>query len=130
MGRLAATRTCASSPMPGIRLVDDDSLRNPLWVAFRLMRVASPTPVERLSSFTVDERTSALVAPDAYANTGFVCALMAPQDAIGHSYGPAAQRETLLMSTVSPSGPRCTGSPGSHWRTWPAPTPTRSGRSG
>lgn len=80
----------------------DDSLRNPVWVAFRLMRVASPPALERLSSFTIDERTSALVSPEAYANTGFVRAQMAPQDAIGHSYGPAAQRETLLMSNVSP----------------------------
>jgi endonuclease G len=80
-----------------------DALGNPVWAAYRVRDLARlPTPAARPDKFEVDRRTAARVAPDDYANSGFDRGHMAPNYAIATRYGTAAQRETFLMSNITP----------------------------
>lgn len=82
-----------------------DSLRNPLWVAYRLFRVEDPASYPRPSSFSVDYRTTARVSHKDYTNSGYDRGHMAPNASIGYCYGQSAQRNTFLMSNVVPQTP-------------------------
>ena len=80
-----------------------DALANPVWAAYRVRDLARlPTPAARPEKFEVDRRTAARVAPDDYANSGYDRGHMAPNYAIATRYGTAAQRETFLMSNITP----------------------------
>ncbi|MBI5688539.1 MAG: DNA/RNA non-specific endonuclease [Verrucomicrobia bacterium] len=80
-----------------------DALGNPLWAAYHLKDLARlPTPAARPEKFEVDRRTAARVAPEAYSGSGFDRGHLAPNYAIATRYGTAAQRETFLMSNISP----------------------------
>ena len=80
-----------------------DALANPVWAAYRVRDLARlPTPAARPDRFEVDRRTAARVAPDDYANSGYDRGHMAPNYAIATRYGTAAQRETFLMSNITP----------------------------
>lgn len=76
--------------------------RGPLWVAYRLpaqLRYRHPAP---RSPFRPDTRSLLPVHPNDYTGSGYDRGHLAPSRAIGLAYGPWAQRETFLMSNISP----------------------------
>jgi endonuclease G len=80
-----------------------DTLRNPLWVAYRVQDLATfPKPAPRPEKFEVDRRTVARVAPGDYSGSGYDRGHLAPNFAIATRYGEAAQRETFFMSNITP----------------------------
>lgn len=80
-----------------------DALGNPVWAAYRVQDLAKiPTPAARPEKFEVDRRTVARIAPDDYANSGYDRGHLAPNYAIATRHGAAAQRETFLMSNITP----------------------------
>ena len=80
-----------------------DALGNPVWVAYHVRDLAAlPTPAARPDKFETDRRTAARVAPADYANSGYDRGHLAPNYAIATRYGTVAQRETFLMSNITP----------------------------
>ncbi len=80
-----------------------DARGNPLWAAYRVADLAKiPTPAARPEKFETDRRTVARIAPDDYSNSGYDRGHLAPNYAIATRYGAAAQRETFLMSNITP----------------------------
>lgn len=80
-----------------------DALGNPLWVAYHIKDLAKlPTPPRRPDKFETDRRTAARVAPDDYSGSGYDRGHMAPNYAIATRFGAGAQRETFLMSNITP----------------------------
>lgn len=80
-----------------------ERLRNPRWVAYRMRDLPRiPTPKARPEKFDVDRRTASRVASEAYSGSGYDRGHMAPNFAIATRYGEAAQRETFLMSNITP----------------------------
>jgi endonuclease G, mitochondrial len=80
-----------------------DALGNPLWAAYRVADLARiPEPPARPEKFEVDRRTVARIAPDDFANSGYDRGHLAPNYAIATRHGAAAQRETFLMSNITP----------------------------
>lgn len=80
-----------------------DTLANPLWAAYRVPDLPRiPTPPARPDKFEVDRRTAARVAPDSYSGSGYDRGHLAPNYAIATRHGAAAQRETFLMSNITP----------------------------
>jgi endonuclease G len=80
-----------------------DVLGNPLWAAYHVRDLGSiPRPAARPGKFETDRRTAAHVASADYANSGYDRGHMAPNYAIATHYGDEAQRETFLMSNITP----------------------------
>lgn len=80
-----------------------DALGNPVWAAYHLRDLAKlPTAGARPEKFETDRRTAARVAPEDYTNSGYDRGHLAPNYAIATRYGAAAQRETFLMSNITP----------------------------
>ncbi len=80
-----------------------DTLANPLWAAYRVQDLPRlPTPAARPEKFEVDRRTVVRVASEVYSGSGYDRGHMAPNYAIATRYGAAAQRETFLMSNITP----------------------------
>ncbi|MCY2928732.1 MAG: DNA/RNA non-specific endonuclease [Planctomycetota bacterium] len=79
--------------------------RDPVWVAYRLFKVANAPAIPRPKKFTVDDRTEAKVKSSDYSSTGYDRGHMAPNHAIATRYGADAQVETFLMSNVCPQRP-------------------------
>jgi len=80
-----------------------EALESPAWVAYRMIdvaRLAAPAP--RPEAFETDLRTAARVASSAYTNSGYDRGHLAPNYGIATRYGGAAQRETFLMSNITP----------------------------
>jgi endonuclease G len=82
-----------------------ESMRNPLWVSYRLFDVPKLESAKRPSRFSTDPRTRAKVSHDDYTNSGFDRGHMAPNFGIATRYGPEAQKETFLMSNIIPQTP-------------------------
>jgi endonuclease G len=80
-----------------------DVLETPLWAAYHVRDLARiPVPKPRPEKFEVDRRTAARVGPELYSDSGYDRGHLAPNYAIATRYGTAAQRETFLMSNVTP----------------------------
>jgi endonuclease G len=80
-----------------------DALGNPLWAAYRVQDLPTlPRAAPRPDKFEVDRRTSARVSSDDYTGSGYDRGHLAPNYAIATRYGTAAQRETFLMSNITP----------------------------
>lgn len=80
-----------------------DALGNPVWAAYHVRDLPTiPPPAARPEKFEADRRTAARVAPEDYTNSGYDRGHMAPNYAIATRYGTAAQRETFLMSNITP----------------------------
>jgi endonuclease G len=76
---------------------------NPAWVAYRIRdQVTIPKPAERPEQFEIDRRTMARISPDDYTGSGYDRGHLAPNYAIATRFGPAAQKETFLMSNITP----------------------------
>lgn len=106
-----APRAGAAANAPTFRVLTNqayavgysDTLGNPVWAAYHVRDLASlPTPAARPDKFEVDKRTSARVTTEDYANSGYDRGHLAPNYAIATHYGTAAQKETFLMSNITP----------------------------
>ncbi len=82
-----------------------ESLKNPLWSAYRVFDVDNLDSGERPSGFKVDQRTASRVSHGDYTRSGFDRGHLAPNYAISTRYGEAAQNETFLMSNIMPQTP-------------------------
>lgn len=82
-----------------------ESLRNPLWVAYRVFDVPARKSGKR-PGFRTDRRTRSKVSPRDYTHSGYDRGHMAPNYAISTRYGSDGQRETFLMSNIIPQTPR------------------------
>ena len=79
--------------------------RNPAWVSFSVRSITIGSTAKRPSKFLTDTRTANPVAHGDYTGTGYDRGHMAPNYAIGTRYGHEAQRETFLMSNITPQSP-------------------------
>lgn len=80
-----------------------DSLRSPIWVAYRLFdQAGTKSAGERPDGFLVDSRTLAKVHSDEFTRSGFDRGHLAPNFGISRCYGTEAQLETFLMSNIVP----------------------------
>jgi endonuclease G len=82
-----------------------ESMRNPLWVTYRIFDIPKVSYGKRQSRFSVDTRTQAQVSHNDYTHSGYDRGHMAPNYGIATRYGPEAQKETFLMSNVIPQNP-------------------------
>lgn len=81
-----------------------ERLRNPLWVVYRVESKRF-SPGKR-PAFEVDWRSPAQVSPRDYIRTGYDRGHLAPNYVIASRYGIAAQKETFLMTNISPQKPK------------------------
>lgn len=80
-----------------------DTLGNPVWAAYRVRDLATlGSAGTRPEKFEIDRRTAARISPSDYANSGYDRGHLAPNYAIATRYGAAAQKETFLMSNITP----------------------------
>lgn len=77
---------------------------NPLWVRYRLQAVDDPHSGKR-PNFQRDWRTLWPIAPESYFGSGYDRGHMAPNYAIATVHGRDAQKQTFLMSNISPQRP-------------------------
>jgi endonuclease G len=82
-----------------------EARRNPAWVSFSISSITVGPSGKRLSKFLTDTRTRSGVTHQDYSNSGYDRGHMAPNYAIATRYGHEAQRETFLMSNISPQAP-------------------------
>lgn len=82
-----------------------EARRNPAWVSFSIPSITVGKPAKRLSTFLTDARTQSRVAHQDFSNSGYDRGHLAPNYAIATRYGHEAQRETFLMSNISPQSP-------------------------
>lgn len=76
---------------------------NPLWVIYRLTSVKGPTPrLKRPGRFDSDWRSLARIGHDDYTGSGYTRGHLAPNHAIAQLYGRAGQRDTFLMTNITP----------------------------
>ncbi len=88
----------------GVLIGWSDLRVNPLWVSYRLHEVENPRAGPR-PEFRRDWRTLWPIAPDSYFGSGYDRGHLAPNYAIAAVHGSGAQRDTFLMSNVSPQRP-------------------------
>lgn len=86
-----------------------DSLRNPLWVCYRLGNSSSAKwkarTWERPNQFLADSRTKTKIDHDAYTSSGYDRGHMAPNSSFTFQYGQMAQYQTYFMTNISPQTP-------------------------
>lgn len=89
----------------GVLIGWSDLRVNPLWVSYQLRAVEDDARIGERPDFRRDWRTLWPIATDSYFGSGYDRGHMAPNYAIAASYGREAQRETFLMSNISPQRP-------------------------
>ena len=77
----------------------------PLWVVYRLDARKTPYRLKRPEGFERDWRSLVPLTPAAYTATGYDRGHMAPNHAIAAVYGRDAQRQTFLMTNITPQRP-------------------------
>ncbi|WP_373190388.1 DNA/RNA non-specific endonuclease [Halomonas sp.] len=77
---------------------------NPLWVSYLLREIDDPNIGPR-PGFQRDWRTLWPISPESYLGSGYDRGHLAPNYAIAVVHGRAAQRDTFLMSNMSPQRP-------------------------
>ena len=81
-------------------------LANPLWVSYRLGPAKWPAPDRRPEEgFRRDERSLRGIGPDAFFGTGYQRGHLAPNYAMYRVHGPEAQRDSFLMTNITPQRP-------------------------
>lgn len=76
---------------------------NPLWVAYRVSRIAPGAPrYKRPRNFSPDWRSLTHISSGDYTRSGFDRGHMAPNYVISRLYGKNAQLETFLMTNIVP----------------------------
>lgn len=83
----------------------DEIRKNPAWTAYRLFQVDDPPTYKPPKRFSIDMRTAARISHDDYANTDYDRGRNAPSYGISTRYGQVAQKETFLMSNITPQMP-------------------------
>ncbi len=79
---------------------------NPLWVTYELHAIpADAAHHARPKGFERDWRALNAVGPEDYTDSGYDRGHMAPNYAISRLYGRAAQRQTFLMTNITPQRP-------------------------
>jgi len=89
----------------GVLLGWSDLRASPLWVGYQLHPVAEGVHIGERPDFRRDWRTLWPVAPDDYLRSGYDRGHLAPNYAIAANYGRSAQRDTFLMSNITPQRP-------------------------
>ena len=80
----------------------DNTKRNPIWTAYQLSAPENSPLEERLLSFETDLRTRARVTSAEYIGSGFDRGQMAPAHGIASNGDEKIQKDTFLMSNVTP----------------------------
>lgn len=75
---------------------------NPLWVTYLLTDKRDGQVDKRQDKFITDNRTSARIVHEHYSRSGYDRGHMAPNSAIGQLCDDEAQKETFLMSNITP----------------------------
>lgn len=102
----------ALSPTTAHRVLRNDGFQvgwsdvrvNPLWVSYLLHEVDDPRAGPR-PAFQRDWRALWPITTDSYSGSGFDRGHLAPNYAIAAVHGSDAQRQTFLMSNISPQRP-------------------------
>jgi endonuclease G len=80
---------------------------NPLWVEYALHPVDESVPsLPRPSRFTKDSRAINRIEHDSYTKSGYDRGHNAPNYAMSHLYGKEGQKDSFLMTNISPQKPR------------------------
>ena len=74
-------------------------------MSFSISSITVGSTAKRPPKFLTDTRTTSRVAHEDYTNSGYDRGHMAPNYAIATRYGNEAQRETFLMSNITPQAP-------------------------
>lgn len=83
-----------------------DSKNNPLWVVYKLTQPPANVPhLKRPDNFDSDWRHFWLITSDDYIRSGYDRGHMAPNHAIATLYGKEAQKQTFLMTNITPQKP-------------------------
>lgn len=83
-----------------------DCKSNPLWVVYQLTSPKSNAPhLKRPDHFKSDWRNFGFITSDDYTHSGYDRGHMAPNHAIALLYGKEAQRQTFLMTNITPQKP-------------------------
>ncbi len=82
--------------------------QNPLWVIYKLTPTSSKKTykLKRLSHFSIDPRTIVAIKADDYTRSGYDRGHMAPNHAISSLYGKQAQKQSFLMTNITPQKPK------------------------
>lgn len=96
----------------GFTVCYSPELRHPLWVANHVP-AGRRLPESPRPPFKSDPEASNSPKPSDYAKTGYDRGHMAPNRAISTCYGPAAQKQSFLLSNVCPQMPGLNRGP---WR--------------
>lgn len=79
---------------------------NPLWVTYALTKIDESVPsLPRPTRFDTDERSFTKVTHDDYTKSGYDRGHNAPNYAISHLYGAKGQKDSFLMTNISPQAP-------------------------
>lgn len=96
-----ATRNLTLLKNTGYTVGYDEARKTPAWAVYKVRKPTHPlTP--RPADFEADGRTRARIRPSDYSHSGYDRGHMAPNFAIAVGYGEQAQRETFLMSNITP----------------------------
>ena len=96
-------------------------VRGPIWVMYEIPKLTTdPITHPRPSRFTTDKRTYAWISHSDYTHSGYDRGHMAPNYAIDTRYGVEAQKDTFLMSNVSPQLPGLNRGPWKVLESWVA----------
>ena len=90
---------------PGYVIGYSESLRSPVWAAYRVGGAERQRPGPRPERFEADPRTASRVQPGEYARSGYDRGHLAPNLALALWHGLEAQRRSFLMSNVVPQRP-------------------------
>jgi endonuclease G len=82
-----------------------EDLENPLWVTYKVTEAHFKSG-KRPSRFSKDWRSYKQVKHEDYTGSGYDRGHMAPNYVIASRYGKLAQKETFLMTNVTPQKPR------------------------
>ncbi|MBF6057720.1 MULTISPECIES: DNA/RNA non-specific endonuclease [Thiomicrorhabdus] len=85
----------------GFMLEYSESLKNPLWVTYKVTDKRY-VPGQRPSGFSQDWRSWSMVTHQDYTGSGYDRGHMAPNYLIASRYGREAQKQTFLMTNISP----------------------------
>lgn len=81
-----------------------ESLANPIWVTYYVGK--QRFKIGKRPKFMADRRSSSGVEHKHYTRSGYTRGHMAPNYVIGSRYGQKAQKETFLMTNISPQKSR------------------------
>ncbi|WP_127118934.1 DNA/RNA non-specific endonuclease [Thiomicrospira sp. S5] len=88
----------------GFMLAYSEALANPVWVTYKV--TPNTVPYGKRPRFEADWRSLAYIRHSDYTGSGYNRGHMAPNYVIASRYGFAAQKETFLMTNITPQKPQ------------------------